>query len=665
MTMPFDPYGYPPPLAPQRTLLVRPEYAPLEAPLLLQDAPQMAYGPTQGFSLAGPPLSSQPGPLMSQGPMRAVPPPLVGPPPPDPLSGGMSRPPPLVSDVRDGGLSVPPPAPPVRLAQGDSLSQGAGGAGGGSAPEGGPPGGLSAGTPGNLVPMAQPGGGAGGRPMAPPGYDPQNPGRALTPSEIAYDNDLRAEQQFELRKRATPGKWVPQQKLQTSEATQGLMGPDPAAFGRYVDARGYRADLDKENASMEAGIAQKQADAMATARGIEETARLAQERVEKEGQARAAAVRDQIGVMNEKVQGEQYDNMRLWNSASDGKKAGFLLAAVLSGIGQAMMGRGGEQNSAIKTLMDLSDRDAERQKVNIANNRQKLNDLQRLYKDTLEQTGSEKAAISAVKIAKLEGLKGQVDTEAAMKRANQTTTKRMLDKDGNVVEWSVPLAAERTKAAIDERIAQEDMILSREINGQVSRQYAVKQAGYQGGSAGTDHKRYLALSKERAGIERGALESSSKMLPAPPKPGDVKVLYSGGKPFSVDPRVSSTIVDDSQKRIYYADSGIEDVEAIGKKGLVLGGQARELAADTLASKMAQAAGAGVPSESQLRLAKDATSPGPRQAPALEEAKRQLAAARRVSIVNAGGKPELWPTTPPRRSRCTARTARPSRCPPSR
>jgi len=625
MTMPFDPY-YLPPMAPQRTILARPEYDLPGTPLAMPDGPVAMQGPMQGFSLAGPPMTSEPPPLVSQAP----------PPPPVPL-----------------------------MAPGDSLSQGAGGGGGGSAPQGGPPGALSAGTPGApLVPMVQPRPAGAAGPVA-PFYDSQTPGRAMTPGEVETDNLRRAMIRAELAKRASGGRWVPQQKFQQSESTQGLVGPDAELFGRYVDARGYRSGLDKENASMEAGLAQKQADAMATARGIEETARLTQERIEKQGQERAATVRDQIGVMNGKVQGEQYDNMRLWNSASDGKKAGFLMAAVLSGIGQSMMGQGGQQNSAIKALMDLSDRDAERQKVNIANNRQKLNDLQKLYKDTLEQTGSEKAAVSAVKIAKLEGLKGQVDTEAAMKRANQTTTRRMLDKDGNVVEWSVPLAAERTKATIDERIAQEDMILSREINGQISKQFAIKQAGYQGGSSGADMNKVLRLQEARGKSERDALESGTKMLPAPPKPGDTRVLYSGGQPFTVDPRVSSATIDDSQKRIYYADSGIEDAEAIGKKGLVLDGQARQMAADTLASKLAQAAGAGVPSESQLVLAKDATSPGPRQAPALEEARRQLVAARRVSIKNAGGRPELWPSRRLPRSRCTTPRAAPSRCLPNR
>ena len=82
MTMPFDPYGYPAPMAPQRALLARPDYLPAADPLAVPDAPQMALSAPMNYQAAGPPsMRIDPtAPRLSLKPQLEIMP--AGPPPP-------------------------------------------------------------------------------------------------------------------------------------------------------------------------------------------------------------------------------------------------------------------------------------------------------------------------------------------------------------------------------------------------------------------------------------------------------------------------------------------------------------------------------------------------------------------------------------------------------
>lgn len=278
-----------------------------------------------------------------------------------------------------------------------------------------PPASASPGTGAPISPV-RPAGGAAVRPAAPAGVPM---GRAAQ----EYSNFIDSEIINESRKPVGGGPVRVQKggKIQTSEQTQGIIGPNADTQAR-LDA--IAEQLGKEKAIVgeaDAALVQKKAEIDAKAAEAEQQAAETKAAI----QQRAGEALGQIGGQMRDLQGRiasaEIDPTRWWTQKSTADKVGIGIAMALGGLTRGLTGRTSEGDPILKGVFSAMDRDVDAQIKNIDKQKGDLTDLQRIYAQTREQFGDEAIAADATKIAALQGLKAQLAQEAAKAQAVRGT----------------------------------------------------------------------------------------------------------------------------------------------------------------------------------------------------------------------------------------------------
>lgn len=382
-------------------------------------------------------------------------------------------------------------------------------------------------------------------------------------------------------------------------------------------------------------------------RGVEEEAKLMAER-----EAKLAPIRDQLTQIQQEVTAGAIDPDRLWNKASDGKRAGFMIGAIMAGLGQSMAGRGGQPNAAMQSLFTLMDRDNSAQQLAQQARGQKANDLAQLYKQTLDLTGSQQAGVHAANLAKLDAMERQFEAEYEQLRARMPVGGAKRDPlTGQPVETSIlDLRKDAAINQIRQRRAQEDLALQQQIAA------ATKPVGVGGG--GNNRAKLLG---QIADLEKKKLDAANEAAKAGREANKDQphAVFAGGSKLAVDPNAPKEAAFEAQKKINMAEMGLSTIDQMEKRlkdapaaGLVEKGarlvgadrvanlfadEARLLGTDQVTGLASQLSGAGVPSETQARLFQQIMAGGPGGLAALGEARRILNQGKQVTIRNLGVK----------------------------
>jgi hypothetical protein len=382
-------------------------------------------------------------------------------------------------------------------------------------------------------------------------------------------------------------------------------------------------------------------------RGVEEEARLMAER-----EAKLAPIRDQLTQIQQDVAAGTIDPDRLWNKASDGKRAGFMVGAILAGLGQSMAGRGGQPNAAMQTLFTLMDRDNSAQQLAQQARGQKAGELAQIYKQTLDLTGSQQAGVHAANLAKLDAMERQFEAEYEQLRARMPVGGSKRDPlTGQPVETTMlDLRLEGAVNQIRQRRAQEDLALQAQIAA------ATKPVGVGGG--GNNRAKLLG---QIADLEKKKLDAANEAAKAgreanKDQPGAV---FVGGQKLQIDPNAPKEAAFEAQKKLNMAEQGlatIDNVEArlraapaagylekgarlvgLDRVAGALADEGRVIGADDVTGLKSQLSGAGVPSETQARLFQQMLGGGPGALVATQEIRRALNSARQITVQNLGVK----------------------------
>lgn len=470
------------------------------------------------------------------------------------------------------------------------------------------------------------GGGGGG---APPALT-QAQQATMTPAEIEYYNFNRSQAIAEANKRPTAGVFVKGGKVQSGEQIAGQVGASAETTKRYQDARARSMEAARQGTELEgnvgeldrfhAGVLAEQDQAYA-----KQAADLEKQRTEALTTARA-----DIDAASKDVREGKYEPDRIWSNASTGQKVGTWIGAILTGIGQAAAGDRGE-NLAFKGLRETLDRDNINQQTVLKLKREKLNGAQLAYRDTFERFGSEAAAQNAAKLVQVQALKTQLAQEAERMRA--TTNAKQSSQDWFDGKPIVTLREEQAMAALEQKEAEYQFNLEREINGTVSKSFGFTQDRMVGGSAGPDPKKIAGYLSKNAELERGAVPKGGRADQAP-------ALVVDGTPLAVAPGVSQATVDKVQGEVSTADKGLAAVAALSARaaqpgGMVPGDPAIGIGASALTGVFTNLSGSGAPSPAQEALIAAAVTPGPRQAAALQEVNRFLTHSKATSIRSTG------------------------------
>lgn len=490
-------------------------------------------------------------------------------------------------------------------------------------------------------------GGGGGGAAGGPGGASADPLAGLNADERGLYNLQQLQIQDALKRvgRGGGGSPVKIVKQQTGETLQGVVGPDADKLAAWRKARGQGAEIDKNLATFDRDLAFRRTDNAGDLLAEQQRGQARLEQIEAARGEALGQIRTQIDGVRQKVAAGEIDPDRLWHKAGNAERGGFLVASFLSGVGSALSSKGGGGNSAIDSLFKLMDRDNANQETRLRHDRQKLSDLQQLHDWTAKNFESDRAGQAASNIARLEGLKQQFEVEYQQMAAKMPVYAGR-DAQGNVIEKTpLDLRMDQARSAIDQRIAAEEMKLSQELNGTFSKTFGFAKTG--GGGGGMTLAQIIALKKAQVGDIRAAQKAGADIAGDQAKAAaQGRIVSYGGQTYQVDPRFSSSVVDEAQKRLLMTGKGLSAVDALearaGTGGGMVGGlatgarligwdrlantladPAQSLGANELAAILAQASGAGVPSDHQIRLAEAATAPGPRQAAALGEIRREL------------------------------------------
>jgi|GEM_PF-2283241 len=482
-------------------------------------------------------------------------------------------------------------------------------------------------------PTAQPGqvitGGRGAPGPAGPGSAPEG-----SPYTTQYLNDLEAYKQALMRPR-------PQGRMVRPPAPEPLV-----RLGKLQDEAGNIQEAQQRG---EQTIEYRRLDndvdlARERARMADDEATLVADR-----EAKLKPIRDQLAQIQQDVAAGQVDPDRLWNKASDGRKAGFMIGAILSGLGQSMAGRGGQPNAAMQTLFSLMDRDNSAQVLAQQARGQKANDLAQLYKQTVDLTGSERAGVHAANLAKLDALERQFAAEREDLRAKMVVGGSKRDPfTGQPVETTMlDLRTEAALNQIRQRRAQEELQLQAQIAA------ATKPIGVGGGNNRAKLLRDIAnVSKEQA-----AASNEAQKLARERGANEPNAIFVNGQRLMVDPNAPKEAAYEAQKKINMADMGLATIDSMEGRlkaapaaGLVEKGarligadrvasavadEARLLGTDQVTGLMSQLSGAGVPSETQARLYQQILAGGQGALTALGEARRILNQGKQITIQGVG------------------------------
>lgn len=541
---------------------------------------------------------------------------------------------------------------------------------------------LAPGDPKKLVPTPNQGVGA-----------PTRPGSPASPTSAAsqeYKNWLDAEIAAEARKRPSGGTMIKGGKMQTGEQWQGAVGPNADTLAALQGNAKERARMEKLQADAYAKrdeavaqIGQEQANYEAKAAEIQ--AQIAARR-----QEALDGIGGQVSALQKKIASAEIDDGRWWGSKSASDKALVGIAVALDGLVRGLTGRVGQPNAVLQEVYRQQDRDIDMQIKNVEKQRGDLNDLQRVYVQTKEQFGDEALAADAAKLAGLAGFKAKIQAEAAKADAVQATDpvfqrqqladmaemeaayRQVLGADTPSAQRAAEakmqkLAAQTRSYSVrarlleldtDRKMLEQQAAIEERMNGTLAKSFGFTQDRYVGGSAGADPKKIRALLKEKLDTESDQRKLGVTEREAAAKgEKDEKAVFVDGAPIPVGRGASQASVDKSQDMIFFADSGLDSTRSLRVRskqagGLAPGDPALKLQANKAASLLANASGAGVPSESQLKLAEEAVTPGPRQDAALTEMEQQFRDSKKRALQRVGAG-KLWPVQR-RPSRCTTR-----------
>lgn len=443
---------------------------------------------------------------------------------------------------------------------------------------------------------------------------------------------------------------VDAQKRELLSRPQGGPGRRPQApeplvrLGRLQDEAGK---IDKAAATFDRDIAYRRADNAGDLVGEQEAGIRRLEDFDAQAQQRTAAARQRLDAMNAQLASGEFDPDRLWHKASEGRKAGFMVASILSGIGQSVAGRGGQQNSAVQGLFEMMDRDNRNQIEAINQGRQKASDAAKLYRDVVEQTGSDRAALAALNIAKLDAMKNKFEAEYQALAAKMPISGTRIDpQTGQPLPTTMlDLRLQKAQNEIGQRRAQEELALAQAIAA------ATKPVGGGGMTKEQQLAKLAALTKSQVEAQRDAAKDAA----AAGK--DQHAVFVGGQKLAVDPNAPKEAAFEAQKKINMAEMGLATIDSMEKrlqnapaagyaeKGARLVGadrianlfadEARLLGTDQVTGLMSQLSGAGVPSETQARLYQQILAGGPGAMAALGEARRVLHNGKQTTIQNLG------------------------------
>lgn len=488
---------------------------------------------------------------------------------------------------------------------------------------------------------------------------------------------------------------VDAQKRELLSRPQGGPGRRPQApeplvrLGRLQDEAGK---IDKAAATFDRDIAYRRADNAGDLVGEQEAGIRRLEDFDAQAQQRTAAARQRLDAMNAQLASGEFDPDRLWHKASEARKAGFMAASILSGIGQSVAGRGGQQNSAVQGLFEMMDRDNRNQIESINQGRQKASDAAKLYRDVVEQTGSDRAALAALNIAKLDAMKNKFEAEyqalaakmpiAGTKVDLQYGTPYVIDAQGKPLPGAkidaqgravdprtgrpipgarvetpttgtgqplpttmLDLRLQKAQNEIGQRRAQEELTLAQAIAA------ATKPVGGGGMTKEQQLAKLAALTKSQVEAQRDANKDAAAAG------RDQHAVFVGGQKLAVDPNAPKEAAFEAQKKINMAEMGLATIDSMEKrlqnapaagyaeKGARLVGadrianlfadEARLLGTDQVTGLMSQLSGAGVPSETQARLYQQILAGGPGAMAALGEARRVLHNGKQTTIQNLG------------------------------
>lgn len=512
---------------------------------------------------------------------------------------------------------------------------------------------------------------------------PAGSGSNLNPAEQELDNLRKAQIAAELGKRASGGTMLKGGKVQTGESWQGAVGPNADTMAALQGNAKERARMEKIQATAYAQrdeavaqIGQEQANYEAKAAELQ--AQIAARR-----QEALDGIGGQVSALQKKIASAEIDDGRWWGSKSASDKALVGIAVALDGLVRGLTGRVGQPNAVLQEVYRQQDRDIDMQINNVEKQRGDLNDLQRVYVQTKEQFGDEALAADAAKLAGLAGFKAKIQAEAAKADAVQATDpvfqrqqlQDMAEMEAayrQVLGADTPSAQRAAEAKMqklasmtrsysvrarlleldtDRKMLEQQAAIEERMNGTLAKSFGFTQDRYVGGSSGPSLDKIIKIQESRAKDARAADDAAGKGQK------DQKTVFVDGRPIAAHPGASQGSVDKSQDMIFFADSGLDSTRSLRARskqagGLAPGDPALKLQANKAASLLANASGAGVPSESQLRLAGEAVTPGPRQDAALAEMEQQFRDSKKRALQRVGAA-KLWPAQH-RPSRCTTR-----------
>lgn len=427
--------------------------------------------------------------------------------------------------------------------------------------------------------------------------------------------------------------------------------PAPEPLLRMGRLQNEAGNIDQALARGERDIAYRRADngvdlANERTRMVNEEAKLIEDR-----EAQLKPIRDQLAQIQQQVQQGQVDPDRLWNKASTGERAGFLVGAIMAGVGQSIAGRGGQQNAAMQSLFTLMDRDNNAQILEQQSRGQKANDLAQLYKQTLDITGNKQAAVHAANIAKLDAMAQQFEAEYENLRAKMPIGVQKRDPvTGQPIQAETTILDQRLASAqnaIQQRRAREDLLLQQQIAA------ATKPIGGGGGNS------RLKTLQQLTGLTKAQMDAQAEANKAAKDAGkdDPHAIFVNGQKYQIDPNAPKEAAFEAQKKINMAEQGLKSIDSMEKrlasapaagyleKGARLIGaerlanafadEGRLLSTDQVTGLMSQLSGAGVPSETQARLYQQILAGGPGAQAALGEARRVLNQGKEITIKNLG------------------------------
>lgn len=441
--------------------------------------------------------------------------------------------------------------------------------------------------------------------------------------------------------RGTPGSYVKGGEFQVARTQQRPGAVAPKLVGDLLAAQKDQEKWDSDAAQWDARAAQEAEKIRAdqAKAGVEQQARIkvATDKFEQQStQAESMLSKATDDLANAKV-----DHNRWYNSRTTGEKVALTIGSLL-GVFGASLSKGPDY--AAQAIDKAIQGDIDQQKDDRETKKQAVDTAKGFFQHAKDRLGSTEAAAHLTYLANLKVAEAKIlelDAAGRSKMSEGEPVPDIVGPDGQIIK-GVPatysIEAGKLLAHLRTMEAEKRLQLAQSLAGQESVQFQTRQGGMVGGKK-PDHAK-----------EAEHLTNAAK-LGGPDK--DQKNVVVGGQVYAVPHGISSTTVDDTQKRLNYADMAENSINAIKKRAEEAGGKIpndpqTRFEIMQLAGPMAQVSGSGVPSESDKRDVADAVSYGPRQAAALERIAAKIAQGRAQAVQSLALDPSKGGTAPEKR-----------------